>query len=138
GGRIATGKFHVAADGSVSIGTGTTKFTATKDGDFVWGSSPNSATLDRNGNLFVGAALFADALMKVANNGNFSLVDVATAAHQIWAGAVSPAVGAALAGRAGVPIGTQSPVWRTCLRRCSGTYYRSVARAGLRNPNPWG
>lgn len=131
--RIAVGTFSVGVDGSLTIGIGDNKLTATATGDFVWGSGDNAVGLNHAGKFFAGAADYATAPVKIVENGQVTIKDLPSILHAVDTGVVNPTVAAVTAAPNGGAITNPTNVTLDCPTRFRKIYYRAVGKDGVTN-----
>lgn len=91
-GEIATAGFTTLSDGTVQIGSGTTKFSAFPNGDFAFGSGGAIVGITHDGKLFAGGADYDTAVFSVDPAGNTVLKNTSQSMHSINIAAIDPTV----------------------------------------------
>lgn len=122
----------IAAGSVAGSGSGLTIGSLVIDalGNATWGGALG---VTADGKLFVGAATYAAGVVKIAQNGDVTIMDTNTSNHQIDTGAVNPAVSAVTSAPSGGAITNPTNVTLDCPTQYRRIYYRANAADGVTN-----
>lgn len=132
GGLFSAGKFSVSEDGTMSSGTDANKLVIL-DGDAVWGTSPRTLNILRDGKFFSGADTFTNAITKISEEGNITVVSNGFADHNMATDVMNPFVNPVIMSPQGGAVTNPTNIFLNCLTKFNRMYYRSVAKDGVTN-----
>src|ERR1017187_418609 len=126
GGLIAIGQTSIAADGTITVGTSTSRLTIHPNGDAIWGNFTTGVGvyLTHDGTFFVGGLTLVTAISAYASNGDFTVRNTAQSTHHIDIGAVNRIVLAPILSPSGGAIANPTNLAVYDLTQDAYTYYR--------------
>ena len=126
GGLIAIGQTSIASDGTITVGTSTSRLTIKPNGDAIWGSTTTGVGiyLTHTGTFFVGGLTLLTAISAFASNGDFTVLNTAQSTHHIDIGAVNRIVLAPILSPSGGAIANPTNLAVYDLTQDAYTYYR--------------
>lgn len=132
GGTINIAGFAVAEDGTVVIGSGSSKMTANPDGTFTWGPNDGTGrriTISPDGTFYGGGLNFSGAIWSFNTAGQFLLRNLADLDHYISIGAIVNDIVAPKAVPAGGAFDTAIDVLLYCETQGTRIYYTTDGSA---------